>query len=221
MSTLTDYSAIFNLWSLKHINGCADQEINDALSFFDCLPNALVDYYRQLGGACELNHAQNDLLAPAELEILGDYLCFYQENQCVAQWCVALSDLSEINPPVYVTYNEVDFFIECDSTVEFFTAMSAFHALFSFSFRSGKDIEISALQAEDIKDRFDALPHTKTHCLGVSFLSSRPDCVIALAKKSTDTLNEAYLIYYAAQSEPHFQEIERWFAQYIFPMLPT
>jgi hypothetical protein len=208
---MTNYSQIIEFWGIEQGNGICDEDINNALAVLDHLPKALTDYYKQLGNEEALNHTQDELLLPNELEFVGDYLCFYQENQCVAQWCIAMCDLETDNPPIYVTYDAEEFYMESERLTDFLIAMSYLQGLYAFPFASEKMYDISELQASLIFADFAPIMNTFNKCLGVLLFSNHVGSIVALMKKSSECTNEGYFAYYSSRFEEDFKNIDAFF----------
>ena len=64
------------------------------------LPRVLREYYAIAGKADDVNRAHTSLRDPDDLEIEGDVLVFYDENQGVCRWGVRAGSLKEEDPPV-------------------------------------------------------------------------------------------------------------------------
>ena len=64
------------------------------------LPRLLHEFYLLTGTREDINGTYNRLLDPEDLFIDSDTLVFYEENQAICVWGVALGNLNEENPPV-------------------------------------------------------------------------------------------------------------------------
>jgi len=65
------------------------------------LPHVLREFYVLAGTRKDINETYNRLLAPEDLLIDDNALVFYEENQAACVWSVAVSNLSEVDPPVH------------------------------------------------------------------------------------------------------------------------
>jgi hypothetical protein len=65
------------------------------------IPTALREFYQTCGGIPELTRAHNQLLAPADIEVVDAHHIFYDENQCVVRWAFRDADRANDDPVVY------------------------------------------------------------------------------------------------------------------------
>jgi hypothetical protein len=82
-------------------DGFSDDEVTSAeqrLGFR--LPGLLREFYLLAGKRTDLNHAQDQLVHPNDLQIEDEKLVFYVENQAVCIWGVRATDLDVSDPPV-------------------------------------------------------------------------------------------------------------------------
>ncbi len=82
-------------------DGFSDDEVTSAeqrLGFR--LPGLLREFYLLAGKRTDLNHAQDQLVHPNDLQIEDEKLVFYVENQAVCIWGVPAEDLDVADPPV-------------------------------------------------------------------------------------------------------------------------
>src|ERR1051326_6623545 len=70
------------------------------------LPRTLRNFYLAWGRRPDLTQTMNPLLSPDELELRGDVLLFWAENQAVVLWGIRSKRLEEADPPVVVALNQ-------------------------------------------------------------------------------------------------------------------
>ena len=70
------------------------------------LPRTLRQFYLAWGRRRDLTETMHPLLSPAELELRGDVLFFWAENQAVVLWGMKCERLEEADPLVVVARNE-------------------------------------------------------------------------------------------------------------------
>lgn len=70
------------------------------------------------------------------------------KNQNCCLWAIAKGDLGEENPKVYVSYNQKEWQVECDTLSEFLLAMAHLQAVFAlpytyegFKFITSEDLD--------------------------------------------------------------------------------
>jgi hypothetical protein len=82
-------------------DGIADDELTMAEQRLGLrLPRLLREFYLRAGGREDLNKSHERLLEPNDLLIQDDVLVFYEENQAVVLWGIAVSDIAESDPLV-------------------------------------------------------------------------------------------------------------------------
>lgn len=82
-------------------DGCSADTIVDCEERLGSrLPEALRDYYAKVGKH-PINRAHNRLVDLSELNFLGNYLAFLEENQNIALWGVPRTGLDEVDPIVW------------------------------------------------------------------------------------------------------------------------
>ena len=78
------------------------------------LPAALVRWWRDVGRVRELTACHNDLLAPHRLEMHGDIVVIYTENQYCTLWGIRIEDLAHDDPPVVSVETECGHPVGCE-----------------------------------------------------------------------------------------------------------
>ena len=110
------YAVIRDLWELDGDWGYPDDVLENWRGRFGSVPASLAEYYSTLAAHLQLNHTQDQLVAPSEAEGVrfrmdGDddteYLVFYVENQAALQWGIHRSDVEADDPNVYVLSEDV------------------------------------------------------------------------------------------------------------------
>lgn len=84
---------------LQPSDGMRESEITEAL-VGKSIPAAMRDYY-SVAGKHWINTNHNHLRELSQLETVGNYTIFMDENQVVAQWAIRNSDLNQEDPTIY------------------------------------------------------------------------------------------------------------------------
>jgi hypothetical protein len=178
--------ALFDLGATNH--GIAAQELDAAETRLRLtLPPLLRAYYTELGAHEALNHTQDHLLSPAELRIseTGTHLVFYAENQWVCAWALALADLHQPDPPVWISYD--DGALQADTPLwqpeaatlkHFLLAMTHQQALFAFPYAANA-VDISPKVEAQVRTTWPVLP-VALSLWSVTYLQAAPNHLLAL-----------------------------------------
>lgn len=205
---VTDFSAIRQLYHISDNHGFSDDEILAYKGVCQNLPKVLLDYYQQLGNY-EFNQCQDKLLAPDELRLSqnGEFLIFYQENQLACVWAIAVNDVTQDNPPVYISYDEklgsADWQIERDNLTDFLTAMAHLQAVFALPFYSEDFLFISNDELAFIEENFSQKPYQFNYWTNAQFYGNHADDVIYVSKNG-----EGYDLTYASFNEQQFEKLD-------------
>lgn len=201
---MTDFSKIKKLFGIAESNGFTENEIKIVKDIFGELPKVFIDYYAELGKHESLNHTQDSLIVPERFKYFqnDDYLIFYYENQRACVWGIHKNDLSENNPPVYMSYDEKEWNLETDSLTDFFTAMAFLQAGFALEFPGNTFYEIEPNDLDFIvKNYSDKGVSFKQWLEGIQFYGNHDDDVIIIMSNSQ--------VFYASNTENHFLEMDK------------
>ncbi|RUT71028.1 hypothetical protein D0817_07790 [Flavobacterium cupreum] len=200
---MADFSIIKKLFHITETNGFSNDEIQTVKNIFGKLPGILVDYYAELGKVQNLNHTQDLLIIPERLQYYKhtDYLIFYSENQKACVWGIHKDDLLKDNPPVYMSYDEKQWYLETESLTDFFTAMAFLQAGFGLEFPKNTFYELEKHELKFISENFKNKGYSfKKWLEGICFYGNYDDDVIVL--QATNQL------FYAANTKEHFVELD-------------
>lgn len=127
----TPFYPIYALFDVRDNDGYDDGELAVFASFGD-IPKILHEYYATLGKIYALNHTQNTLLTSNQVRwsCCQNYLVFYTENQLACAWGIKKQDLTQDNPPVYVSTDEHEWKLDSKSLSDFLNAMAHLQAVF-------------------------------------------------------------------------------------------
>lgn len=109
------FDVIRDLWEIEGDVGYDPDVLDEWTSRFGAVPAALAEYYVTLAAHRELNHSQDQLVAPTGTPGVrfrmdgdddGDVLTFYVENQAVLQWGIPVAAVAEDDPFVWVLEDE-------------------------------------------------------------------------------------------------------------------
>lgn len=199
---MTDFSIIKKLYGIAEPNGFTENDLEIVKEVFGDLPKVFIDYYTQLGKIESLNHTQDLLIIPERFQYYkhDDYLIFYSENQKVCVWGIHKEDLSNPNPPVYMSYDEKEWNLETDTLTEFFTAMAFLQAGFALDFPSNTFYEVEQHELDFISQNFSNKGVSFRQWLdGIKFYGNHDDDVIIVMSNNQ--------VFYAANSKKHFTEL--------------
>lgn len=200
---MTNFSIIKKLYGITETNGFAENEIQVIQDIFGNLPKVFIDYYAELGKIENLNHTQDLLIVPERFQYYkqDDYLIFYSENQRACVWGIHKDDLSNPNPPVYMSYDEQEWNLETETLTDFFTAMAFLQAGFALQFPSNVFYEVEQHELDFISQNFSNKGVSFTQWLeGIKFYGNHDDDVIIVMSNNQ--------VFYAANSEKHFLELD-------------
>ena len=126
---------------------------------------------------------------------------FYAENQNCCLWAIAKEDLGEENPKVYVSYNQKEWQVECDTLSEFLLAMAHLQAVFALPYTYEGFKLITSEDLDAIKSHFPKKPFAIRHWLqGVEFYGGATDSIVVL--------DGGEQLVYASSSESSFEAMD-------------
>lgn len=100
----TELTSLLGL-SLKESDGYGKAFVRQKLEKNNLIvPKALLDYY-SLAGKLPINTEHNRLYTIEQLNQMGDYLVFMEENQCVCFWGIHKDDVCKNDPVVWQGQN--------------------------------------------------------------------------------------------------------------------
>jgi len=201
---MTNFKEIKKLFEITQENGFTEREILAYQHVCDNIPKVLFDYYLQLGKIQELNHTQDNLLAPNQLKLSEkeDYVIFYIENQWACVWGISKNDLNLDNPPIYMSTDEIDWELECSSLTDFLYAIANLQAAFALPFNAEEFYNVSLSSLEIIRRNFKKRDVALTKWIGIEFYGNFDNDVIAVMKNDGD-----YDLIYASKSEHQFKQM--------------
>lgn len=197
------------LYSQKLIpeDGVALEEIERAeKSHGFQLPKVLRELYLMVGNHEPINASHNELLAIDCLTIEANKLIFYQENQGVCYWAIALADIGKDNPPVWVGQSivgqeELEWYLETENLSDFLLIMLCWQSVMGGLPFVGLADSTEESVIQRVKSNFSYLEVEKIDSGFQSFIDEGK--VICLDKS-----NEETTIYAGASDENKFLEIE-------------
>jgi hypothetical protein len=201
---MTDFSTIKKLFHITEPNGFSNDEIQIIKNNFGNLPQVFVDYYTELGKIQNLNHTQDSLVAVDRLinYATDEYLIFYTENQHACVWGIHKDDLSNPNPPVYMSYDEKEWNLETETLTDFFTAMAFLQAGFALDFTCDTFYELETEDLDFITQQFSNKGVSfKQWAEGIQFYGNHDDAVIVIMSNNQ--------LFYSSNTEEHFLEMDK------------
>lgn len=202
---MTDFNYIKTLFNIQENDGFTDEELQNIRKISPNIPKVLYDYYFQLGKIVQLNQTQDTLLLPKQVQWSKneDYLIFYAENQWACLWAIRKEDLTEENPPVYMSKDEATWEKEFNTLTDFFNTMANLQAVFGLDYTSEDFLFINEEELEFIRQNFQKKPYTFSKWIGIDFYGNSDSDVIAVFNNGT-----YYDMCYASANEEHFKEID-------------
>lgn len=182
-----EFKEIRDLYGIGEENyGVPEKEIAEAEEKLSVrLPQVLKDYYLQLGGHEAINQTQDSLLLPSQLYFSEDgHLIFYAENQAVAVWGIKKADLTQENPPVYMTYDEEEW-TDDNNLYDFFVAAAYLQSIFAFPFNANA-IDVAPETIRKVKENHREVMFN-TRLWSVEFHQNDSEEILALLKSEEQT----------------------------------
>ncbi len=211
---MTDFSKIKALFDIKECIGYEKKDLQPWFDQFGQLPAVLVDYYVELGAHLGLNQTQDYLVVPTgdkssfhhiSKHYDDDFLIFYGENQRCCVWGIRSKDLGQDNPPVYRSSDsdeEVEWFQETNSLLEFFNSMAMLQAAFSFEFSNEEPWNITHTDVDFIKENFQSKNADSELWTGIQAYGNDDSSVIVVMKNHDD-----YILFFASRDEEKYEEM--------------
>jgi hypothetical protein len=205
---MTDFSAIRRLFGITERRGFPAEEIAAVREHYGALPQVLTDYYAELGADNALNATQDRLIPPGELFSPAyqdeEYLVFYEENQGVCHWGIRKADLTQDDPPVYITYDSGgEWQKESETLTGFLTAIAHLQSVFALPFQKEEFSSITPDERDFIRENFQNKGCALPLWLSIEFYGNHDDSVIVVMKN-----NDAYDLLYASNNKAHFAEMD-------------
>ena len=198
------FTQIRTLFGIEGDFGFTEAEMQPFFSVVEQMPALLYDYYTTLGKHQALNQTQDCLVTPkSNLALFNnpDYFVFYAENQNSCLWAIAKEDLGEENPKVYVSYNQKEWQVECDTLSEFLLAMTHLQAVFALPYTYEGFKFITSEDLDAIKSHFPKKPFAIRHWLqGAEFYGGAADSIVVL--------DGGEQLVYASSSESSFEAMD-------------
>lgn len=152
------------LYAVGGLEGLPDEDIYYMRELFGALPRAVEAFYRKAARTDALHHGQDQWLLPEHFRksewLRGsDCLLLLNENQGVFRAGIRREDLSEDDPPVYLTEDDKKWKLCADSTTEFLYAMMAYEAVFSYEYSPEDFYWITENELAMLEKRLTKLPY--------------------------------------------------------------
>ncbi|WP_271000674.1 hypothetical protein [Listeria seeligeri] len=202
---MTDFSKIKKMYKITEPNGFTETEIESIRSIFGVLPRVLEDYYKELGNVKNLNQTQDRLNRINDFPQCkhADYLIIYVENQRGCVWGIHRDDLSKSNPPIYHSFNEKEWHLECEKLMEFLEAMAYLQAAFGLNYSSEFFRCVEKEDIDYLRENFTNKNVTfQVHCEGIEFFGNHDDTIIMLFESGE-------YFAYSSSSKDHFDEMNQ------------
>ncbi|MCG7409318.1 hypothetical protein MH117_18025 [Paenibacillus sp. ACRRX] len=203
---MTDFTVIKKLFHITKRNGFSYDEIQTIKHNFGELPQVFIDYYVELGKDERLNHTQDSLIKPEQLQYFkhSEYLIFYCENQRVCVWGIHKNDLSRSNPPVYMSFDEKVWIKDFETLTDFFHAMAYLQTGFALEYGCESFYSIKKTDLDFIRDNYNNKGISFRHWIGIEFYGNYDDSIITVMKN-----NDSFDLIYASSDKEHYDEMDR------------
>jgi hypothetical protein len=202
MLEFKEIKTLFNIQGNSH--GFSEEEITECEQYLGKrLPEVLRQYYLQLGKNNEINHTQDNLVLPSELEVYEDgFVIIYKENQVVWEAGVKYSDFEQENPTVFLSYDQENWDFEIGNLYNFLTAESFLQALFAMPFNANS-CDIGNEKENFIKQNWKE-SEFKSYLWETEFFQNSTNEILALMKNKNQVD-----VFIAANSQERFLEIDK------------
>jgi hypothetical protein len=129
------------------------------------LPAGLREWYALAGGRRDIWSRQDHFLHPRDFRQNGDFLVFIVENQNVVEWGIRSEDLSEEDPPIYVSSADDpgEWLKESETVSDFALQMFAYCLKWSDTCRWWANADVSPNVVECVASSFPQLPFAQWH----------------------------------------------------------
>ncbi|MEC0090794.1 hypothetical protein [Paenibacillus macquariensis] len=203
VETMTDFTAIRNLFHITESCGFDVKELQPWISRNGSIPEVLKDYYLELGAHPQLNGSQDFLIKPKDFHQYenDDYLTFYLENQGACVWGIRREDVAVSNPPVYENYGREEWYQTSESLTEFLHAMAYFQAVISMEFSNEEYWQIDEQVVEGIKMMFSSKQADSGLYTGVQFYGQAGEVIVVMNNR------DEYLLIFSAEDEQRFDAL--------------
>jgi len=201
---MTNFSTIKKLFGITEPNGFTSDEIQVVKDVFGQVPKVFIDYYIELGKIQNLNQTQDSLVIPERFQFYNhnDYLIFYTENQHACVWGIHKDNLSNPNPPVYMSYDEKEWNLETETLTDFFTAMAFLQASFALKFTAECFYEIDNEGLNFIVENYKNKGVSfKQWAEGINFYGNYDDDVIVVMSNNQ--------LFYSSNTEEDFLAMDK------------
>ncbi len=154
------YKEICKLFDESNPCGYSDKELNDVIECVGELPEALKYFYKKYGKT--FSFFQDELMLPNKYPTLlnDEYLVFFNENQGICHAAVKKSDVSLIDPPVYINIDDNEWNLAADKLSDFMVAMYGYQASLCLEFNPEDIFFVSREEQKKIEERFTKRPET-------------------------------------------------------------
>lgn len=191
------FGAIRELWEIDPDAriGYPGEVLDDWERRFGDVPAALREYYTTLGAHVELNHTQDQLVAPADTpgtvyrmdgDDATDVLVFYVENQLAVQWGVLAADCAESDPTVQELVDG-EWEPTADTVSSFLAAQAHLQRLYAYEDWSEEFLSIDDEALARLRDFLPSRNVTSDLYGGVEFFGG-PGVVLAYFRDSSSVV---------------------------------
>lgn len=156
------YNEIAQLFGIHTPKGYSEDEIRKCKDVVGALSFALELFYLKYGKSDELQNLQDFLILPNKYKVLlnNEYIIFFNENQGVCQAGIKKTDIMKPDPPVYVSLDNGEWVLSCDSVSDFLVAMFGYQASICLKYSSEEFYFITPEEKKKIGRLFKRRPES-------------------------------------------------------------
>ena len=154
------YNEIAQLFSIQTPKGYNNEEIQKCKNEVGEMPFALEFFYLKYGKSDELQSLQDFLILPNRYKSLlnDEYIIFFNENQGVCQAGIKKENALKPDPPVYVSLDNGEWKLSCDSVSDFLVAMFGYQASICLEYSPEEFYFITSDEKTKISELFKRRP---------------------------------------------------------------
>lgn len=156
------YNEIAQLFGILTPKGYSEEEIRKCKDEVGDLSFALEIFYIKYGKSYELQNLQDFLILPNRYKSLlnNEYIIFFNENQGVCQASIKKTDIMKLDPPVYVSLDNGEWVLSCDSVSDFLVAMFGYQASICLKYSSEEFYFITPEEKKKVGRLFKRRPES-------------------------------------------------------------
>lgn len=201
---------ITQLYDVERLQGYKENDIAYVKEHFGALPSVLENFWRRAGATEKLHHVQDHWVKPSDFQKYDwlknrEHLILMTENQNCCRAGIRKTDLTETDPPVYVSIDDKSWTLCAETISEFLQGMFAYQSIFTFSYTPEDFVLwLDEEEQEIVQSKLEQKPYTIHDWQGMnmSFYSNAPDNMVVM------DCEEQQVLYGAANGESYNKLME-------------